>query len=355
MPSEIIFRADAYPEIGTGHVMRCLALADACREDGAATCFAGYIADEVLRARIGHNGHGLILLPQDAGNDWLDRVRSRTRWVVLDGYDFSVQDQAEIRNAGPSLLVVDDMAKLDEFVADIVLNQNFHANVEAYHAAGTAKMLMGPRFALLRREFIEHAPRARGMEARRLLVTLGGADPQGACLLIMEAIAKIGSPGLEVLVIAGSSNPHLGRLEAAAQHARIRGHIISVQHYTEDMPGAMTWADIAIIAAGSTSLEVAYMGLPALVLTLADNQEPIGAAMHALGVAESLGWYDVLSANAVAGALESLIKDAPRRIKMSERGKAIVDGQGSRRVAGEMLGTPVRAARMDYVGYGDEH
>ena len=338
MLTEIIFRADAYTEIGTGHVMRCLALANACREANMVTRFVGRIEDEILRARINRFGHEFMALDTSMESRWLDCVKRDADWIVLDGYGFHSKDHREIRDTGARLLIIDDMANLDMYEADVILNQNFHADAADYHLACEAKMLMGPQFALLRQEFIGCRPAVRSPEVRRLLVTLGGSDPQGVGLVVIKALANIQDMQLEVLLIAGSSNPHLEQMEDAAEFVRTHsGHAIDVQHYTNDMPGVMAWADIAVIAAGSTSLEVAYMGLPSLVLTLADNQVPIAASMQALGVAESLGWYDLLSADTLVAALERLVKDVPRRSAMTTYGQALVDGLGAKRVAETIL------------------
>lgn len=338
MLTEIIFRADAYTAIGMGHVMRCLALANACRETGIATRFIGRIEDEILLTRIDQCGHEFTALTAGLEDGWLDCVSREVGWVVLDGYGFGSRDHRKIHDAGTKLLVIDDMANLDIYEADVILNQNFHADAAGYHLVREAKMLMGPQFALLRQEFIGRRPAVRSSDVLRLLVSLGGSDPQGVGLLVTEALAKTQDMRLEVLFIAGSSNPHLDRLKAVAELARARGHSIDVLHYTDDMPGAMAWADFAVIAGGSTSLEVAYMGLPSLVLTLADNQAPIASAMQASGVAESLGWHDTLTAESMAAALGRLAKNAPCRQEMTMRGQALVDGLGAKRVVKTILG-----------------
>lgn len=317
--------------------MRCLALANACREANLSTCFVGRIEDEILRSRINRFGHELITLNANMESSWLDCSRRNADWIVLDGYGFHAQDQREIRNTGSKLLVIDDMANLERYDANIILNQNFHANPANYRLTGETEMLMGPKFALLRQEFIGRRPQERNPEVHRLLITLGGSDPEGAGLMVLEALAKIDDIQLEVLLIAGSSNPHLDRLEASSKFARTRGHAVNVQHYTDDMPGAMAWADIAVIAAGSTSLEIAYMGLPALVLTLADNQAPIAEALQTLGVADSLGWYNKIPADSIATSLHNLAKSTPHRKTMMTQGQALVDGFGAKRVVAAIL------------------
>ena len=317
--------------------MRCLALANACRDTGIAAHFVGRIEDGIVLSRINQYGHGYTALPTGSEDGWLDWISREVGWVVLDGYGFGWKDHRNIHDAGAKLLVIDDMANLDIYETDVILNQNFSANAADYHLAHESKMLMGPRFALLRQEFIGRRPALRDLGGRRLLVTLGGSDPQGVALLVVEALAKIHDMQLEVRLIAGSSNPHLSQLIAAAELARTSGHKIDVLHYTDDMPGAMAWADFAVIAGGSTSLEVAYMGLPALVLTLADNQAPIAAAMQTSGAAESLGWYNTLTADTLAAAMRRLINNAARGKRMTMHGQSLVDGLGAKRVVESVL------------------
>lgn len=337
MSTEIIFRADAYTEIGTGHVMRCLALANTCRETGNGTRFVGRIEDEVLLERLKQCGHKFTALTASHEDKWMDSVNQEVDWVVLDGYGFDLRDHQMIHDAGAKLLVIDDMANLDAYEAEIILNQNFSANEAAYHRTCEAKMLMGPKFALLRQEFVGRRSEMRGTQACRLLITLGGSDPQGVSLRVTEALTKIHDVRFEVRLIAGSSNPHFDQLNAAAKLACNSCHVIDVQHFTDDMPSEMAWADFAVIAGGSTSLEVAYMGLPALVLTLADNQAAIAVAMQKSGVAESLGWYNTLTADTLATALKRLANDVPRRQAMAAHGQALVDGFGAKRVVETIL------------------
>jgi UDP-2,4-diacetamido-2,4,6-trideoxy-beta-L-altropyranose hydrolase len=338
--TKITFRADAYDEIGTGHVMRCLALANACRKMDIATCFISRIKDETLLSHIKQHGHEIKFITKGLENNWFDYINSDVDWVVLDGYHFDLQDHRRIHETGAKLLVVDDMAKLDEYEADIILNQNFHADTKHYPATNRIKMLMGPRYALLRNEFVEYPLEPRRSQAHRLLITLGGSDPLGISLLVLDALSKINHIKFEVLLIAGSSNPHFNQLQdTAKQIAQLHGHLIDVQRYTDNMPAVMAWSDLAIIAGGSTTLEVAYMGLPSLVLTLAENQTATVIAMQKLGIAESLGWYNVLDAKAIAFALNRLANDEPRRRSMGVAGQNLVDGLGAVKVIEIMLET----------------
>jgi UDP-2,4-diacetamido-2,4,6-trideoxy-beta-L-altropyranose hydrolase len=337
LQNKVIFRADGHAAIGTGHIMRCLALANACKKRGATTTFVGYIEDNFLLARIHKFGHTFNALTKDNKYNWFDLIDKDVSWVVLDGYDFDTKDHHKIRSAGFKLLVIDDMAKLTEYEADIILNQNFHANESNYPLINNTKMLMGPKYALLRDEFIVCQSNCSDTDTLKLLITLGGSDLQGVNFLILNALKEINDVKFHVILIAGSSNPHLAALKTTVRSVAKYGHKIEILSYTDDMPSLMAWASIAIIAGGTTTLEVAYMGLPAIVLTLAENQAATANAMQKLGVAKSLGWSHLLNTTDIALALSSLAKDKKLRKAISINGKTIVHGLGSTLVSQAMF------------------
>lgn len=337
---KFFFRADATPEIGTGHVMRCLAMANAVRERGYPTCFVSTIQDLVLQSRIENAGHELLLLvdPRE-DNGWLDDLsQGDTNWLILDGYSFKESDRAEIKSRGFRLLVVDDMNASGFYECDIVLNQNFFGAGLSYSCAEKTQVLLGPDYALLREEFGRVNPRRAINTKSRVLVSLGGADPEGVGLIILDAFKRIEEMHLEILYLLGSSNVHADRIETEVEKVRRVGHEVSVLSFTNDMPAAMAWADIGVIAAGSTSLEVAYMGLPCLVLTLAENQVEVARSMAEAGIGESLGWYEDVSAEKIAARIVALFKEESKRASMTFNGQRLVDGAGARRVVEKMLG-----------------
>ena len=251
-------------------------------------------------------------------------------WVVLDGYQFGTEFQRVIKNAGLRLLVVDDDGCARHYVADLILNPNPCAVREMYpsHDSSTA-LLLGPRHALLRREFLPARPanRTHAARARRVLVTLGGADPDNRTRTILEAIASIEE--LTTIAVVGPNNPRATELE---QLARRLGGRITIRRNPPDMPQLMAWADLAISAAGSTCWELAFMGTPMLLVVLAENQRPNATCLDKLGVAGNLGWHGELSEDNAGVAIMHTLDDPALRASMSQKGSALVDGLGSARV-----------------------
>jgi UDP-2,4-diacetamido-2,4,6-trideoxy-beta-L-altropyranose hydrolase len=318
--------------------MRCLALANACRNFGAKTQFIGSIEDEVLVQRIISNKHEFISLDSGFGCAWPESLDDYFGWVVLDGYDFDSSDQVNIQKKGYKLMVIDDMAHLDIYYADVILNQNFSAHPGHYRLGSAAQMLMGPNYALLRKEFLGRSQSLRQKAENRLLITLGGSDPQGVIFQLLDALDLVDQVKLEIKVIAGSSSFHLNRLKDYADHMQKTGvHYIEIERFTNDMPSKMLWADFAIIAGGSTTLEAAYMGLPVLVITMANNQAAIAEAMGAAGAAIPLGWHSDLSARSIANEIYNLVVNDQVRHGISLSARTLVDGYGADRVAQILL------------------
>lgn len=334
----LILRADASAKIGTGHVTRCLALAQAWKRAGGRAIFVGAVG-EGLRAWLGETCEVVPLA---------DAVGSAEEWqvfarvlqahpvapVVLDGYGFDAAYQERIRGAGHRLLVIDDTVRLPRYAADLLLNQNIGAEELQYRALPETQFLLGSRYALLREEFVARRgwQRATPARARRVLVTLGGADPGNVTLTIVAALAACGLQELEARIVVGPENPHQERLaEAVARTPRLQ-----LIRFARNMPELMAWADIAISAAGSTCWELCFMMLPMLLVVLADNQEPAAQRLSARGMAHTLGWADRLSATSVAAALAALLDDQAQREQMSAAGRALVDGGGADRVVGSL-------------------
>ena len=165
----------------------------------------------------------------------------------------------------------------------------------------------------------------------RVLVTLGGGDPDNCTRTILEAIAVIEE--LTTIAVVGPNNPRAPELEQLAQRA---GGRIAIRRNPPDMPQLMAWADLAVSAAGTTCWELAFMGLPMLLVVLADNQRPNATCLDELGVAGNLGWHGELSEDKVRAAVMRILDDPALRASMSQKGLALVDGRGASRVVTEM-------------------
>jgi spore coat polysaccharide biosynthesis predicted glycosyltransferase SpsG len=165
-------------------------------------------------------------------------------------------------------------------------------------------------------------------------VTFGGGDPENQTILSIQALQEADLDSLEVTVVAGPSNPHFEALRSTTVDSKFPIRLIS---NAANMPELMAGADLAISAGGSTCWELAFMGLPFLVVILAENQRAIAEGLEEVGAAVNLGWYDRITPTQIAYKLSSLAKAADVRAKLSRRGRKLVDGKGIERVLRELL------------------
>jgi spore coat polysaccharide biosynthesis predicted glycosyltransferase SpsG len=212
-------------------------------------------------------------------------------WVVLDGYHFDSACHRALRGLGLRLLVVDDLAHLPSYHADLLLNHNLGAEQRIYVCDSDTRLLCGCGYVLLRGEFRPWRGWQRSTPplARKVLITLGGSDPRNVLPRLLDGAVRTKIPDLQIRVVIGAANAH---------------------------------------AEGTTCWELAFMQLPALVTILVDNQYNAAYGLHAAGAAVNLGPADQLTADVVAAALTSLCRDADRRRQQSRQGRALVDGQG---------------------------
>jgi UDP-2,4-diacetamido-2,4,6-trideoxy-beta-L-altropyranose hydrolase len=344
----VLVRADAGPRLGAGHVMRCLALAQTLRDADVRVTLVSAELPESLRERWQAESVATELLAVDAGSSADAEAtvaaahRAAADWTILDGYHFDAQYQRTLKNAGPSLLLIDDHGHAQDYCADIIVDQNVNASATLYpRRPASTRLLLGICHALLRREFLG-AARSSGpvpRRARRILVTLGGADPDNVTLKVLRGLARLADQA-EIMVVVGASHRHRAALEAEARSWPRSPHI---QVDVPNMAERMAWADLAISGAGGTSWELAFMGVPNVSLILADNQVEVARSVEAEGIGVSLGWHHAVTESQIADTVLTLMNDPERRQRMHERGPRLVDGQGGRRVframAGEEIGT----------------
>ena len=341
MNKPLIIRADANAHIGTGHLMRCLALAQTWKDCGGEVAFITTCQSTALLQRLSDEGFQIVTVEQSYPDlaDWETTsqvlIEHPDAWVVLDGYHFGESYQQRVKEAGHRLLVIDDMAHLEHYYADIVLNQNLHAEQLHYCCEPYTQLLLGTQYVLLRREFLKWQSWQREIPkvARKLLVTLGGGDPDNVTLKVIRALEQVDVDELEAVVVVGASNPHFRELQSAI--CNLRSAIRLVQNVT-NMPGLMAWADVAVSAGGSTCWEMAFMGLCSLILVTAENQRAVAAGLHERGVAVSLGWWEKVRDQEVAELLASLTEDATKSAEMSQLGRQLIDGQGLKRILAVM-------------------
>jgi UDP-2,4-diacetamido-2,4,6-trideoxy-beta-L-altropyranose hydrolase len=334
----LVIRADASTQIGSGHVMRCLALAQVWQEQVVETAAFVTAVPEMLRMRLEAEGMTVYAHSGEAGDEAdAQQVialaqQLKTRYVVVDGYQFGADYQQWLKDAGLRLLALDDNGEAQHYSADLVLNQNIHASEALYtNRQPYTRLLLGTRYTLLRREFWSWRGWQRDIPdaARKVLVTMGGSDPDNVTLKVLRALEQVQLNDLHVKVVVGGSSPHYDALQMAARQSP---HHIELAHNVSDMPALMAWADVAVSAGGSTCWELAFMGLLGMVIVLAENQQPLADRLAQQDAVITLGRHADLTPETIAARLTDLVTDADRRRVMSARGRELVDSYGGERV-----------------------
>jgi UDP-2,4-diacetamido-2,4,6-trideoxy-beta-L-altropyranose hydrolase len=340
----LFFRADASVSIGTGHVMRCLALAQAWQDAGGRAVFAMAESTPSLRARLAAESCEMVSVSHPAGttDDAAETValahERDSDWIVVDGYQFSADYQRALKGAGFKVLFFDDYGHAEHYFSDLVLNQNACASADSYlHKEPQTQLLLGPKYCLLRREFAAWRRWERAVPAvcHRLLVLMGGSDPENLSARVIEALATAGLDALETTVVIGGSNPHFTTLKKVATSSGLK---ITVERDVLNMAEPMARADLAISAAGSTCWELCLMGLPALLVDVADNQTELARELDRRGCAIRVGDRSV-SAEKIADQLRRLVGSHELRRCLSRRSRELVDGNGAMRVVSVLRGS----------------
>ncbi|NQT69557.1 MAG: UDP-2,4-diacetamido-2,4,6-trideoxy-beta-L-altropyranose hydrolase [Desulfobacteraceae bacterium] len=337
--NQIVFRADADTSMGTGHLMRCLALAQAWQDTGGQATFLTVSNSLMLNGRLQSEGMVVkhLKTPLAGYEDALQTAalakEINASWIVLDGYQFDGVYQKTLKDKGVSLLFIDDFGHAGHYSADIVLNQGIHAATNLYpHKEPYTQLLLGLRYALLRREFLSYQgwKRENPDVARKILVTLGGGDPDNVTKKVVRAIQQLEAENLEVFVVVGSNNPHYEELESIAGPSPF---YISLLQNVTDMPALMAWADMAVSAGGGTCLEMAYMGLPNIVMVLAENQQGNAESLGSSGISINSGWHNEVDELGLAKTLSMLISNQMLRKEMSAKAQELVDGTGTSHIS----------------------
>lgn len=354
-PQKFVFRADASTLIGTGHVMRCLTLAHALKEQHHGKCM--FICRDLpgnLAERIRAEGFECAVLPSPnlnkeiegppahaawAGVTWQQDAQDTQRaiadwspdWLVVDHYAFDARWEEAVKPRLSKLFVIDDLADRPH-ICDLLLDQNLGRAASDYDGLvpDACQRLIGPIFALLRPEFF--ATRAVALAARadrglkHLLISMGGLDGADATSTVLSALRDALLPDdLRVTVIMGSNSPALERVRALAREMP-RPTEVAVD--VSDMASRMAAADLAIGAAGATTWERCCLGLPSIIVKMADNQAGIAEATVRAGAVLDAG---PLQAPDFARKLQKAVAEtnnSERLAALSNRAAHICDGAG---------------------------
>jgi UDP-2,4-diacetamido-2,4,6-trideoxy-beta-L-altropyranose hydrolase len=332
-----LFRCDASPEIGAGHVTRCLALAETLAETGWRVAFAVSPSTAAMMPAIAAGGFSAHELAGAAENEpallrgyYPDGIAL----LVVDHYQRDIHFEEACRGWARQILVMDDATgrRHDcDFLVDAAASDG---SVYKGGIPAQAHLLLGPDYALMRRAFIarraEALRRRDGRAVENILVSFGATDPRNVTSVALDALDDF-ADDFSITVALSSRAPRLDEI-----HRRLRGRMQLA--LDADMPALMTQADLAIGAAGASSYERAVLGLPSIVVTLADNQAGIAKVLSAAGAAIDAGQIDEILPSRLGSIARKLIADPPGRIRMTQAAGALLDGRGWQRLLIDLAG-----------------
>ena len=349
----VLIRADTSDGVGTGHLVRCLALAGKLRDRGVSVTLACAPVLPYVSKMVSAAGCELIDLTsrslttkrrkaeqllatadqhEDAATARDAVLGASFEWVIVDHYGLDARWEHEMRAGARRILVIDDLTNRPHD-CDLLVDQNPGVDRQARHHAlsGSAlRCLVGPRYALLRPGFAAARARidARQGRVERILVMHGGADPTGETIKAVKALQRLPSLATHIDVVVGSANPQSHAVHALCSgDARMRFHFDA-----ENVPELMAAADLALGACGTSTWERCCMYLPTIAVIVAENQTEIAAGLAEAGVAEISGWHADVTVERLAQAVEHLVASPERMRAMSMRAGELTDGRGVDRV-----------------------
>lgn len=354
----VCIRADASVEIGTGHVMRCLTLAEQLRQKGANVFFIsreheGNLNDwirlekkfTVYSLKKEDNWEELSvdmsLYKRWLGSSTLEdatqtrdfiQQSERISWLIVDHYGIDQEWERFMRPYVDQIMVIDDLANR-KHDCDVLLDQNLYEDGERRYkelVPPKCQQVIGPSFALLREEFLNKRQqiRKRTEEIKHILIFFGGADLTNETLKALQAVEMLDNSQLIIDVVVGKSNPNKNKIENYCRERR------NIHFYCQvsDMATLMSKADLAIGAGGATTWERACLGLPSIMLAIADNQIELCQNVDRAGIVEYLGFHSQVDAKQIYEVLLKVLNNLSHLYDLRNRGRQLVDGKGTQRV-----------------------
>lgn len=349
----IAIRTDACREIGSGHVMRCMTLADRLSRKGCKITFIMREFPNNLIEKVRGRGYAVRILPchpevKVFTNDystWLGVAHWQTDaeetqeyllqegkidWLIVDHYGIDSRWESRLRPSVEKIMVIDDLANRTHD-CDVLLDQNYSKDCARYEVFISKQciQLLGPKYALVRPEFLyeNDGNNSESGAISNILITFGGSDSTNETLKVMQALNHF--KGFTVIAVLGATNTSFHLSE---QDCNNMGNV-QILRDVENMADLMKWADIAVGASGSTMWERMCVGLPTLVISVADNQIKIAEECADKGAIKYLGHFSQVTKRDIVCAIEEFVKNPNQLKDMVACARRMVDAKGTERVA----------------------
>lgn len=324
-PLYVTIRADAGPSLGYGHVCRTLSVASRLQATGGMQ--VRYLMKPESDSKLPQtSGYDVVRLPDDSIKGVMEAVEPENGPLILDFLDLKSEDLMRLQQAGFCTVVFTDGQRLKTYPANVVVDYAPGATQLPYQGLTTTCFCLGPAYFPLRREFLNQQAHRKPRDAvQNVVITFGGSDPDDQTSRILQLLSRKPHPW-KIIAILGPG--YTGQAEKIASPD---GSVELLRNVT-DMAQVLVRAGLAISGAGGTALELAYLGVPGLLLVLSEDQQSIASAMAQVGAAINLGWSEHVCDHDIWHTIEQVAADSTRLNEMSEAGQRLVDGQGSDRI-----------------------
>ena len=321
----LLFRADASSEIGSGHIRRCLTLAEAIQRLG--THKIQFMSDLSGATHLRDN---LTNLGINVLNPLTDLIPTDTDWLIIDHYKIDIEWETKHSQENRKILVIDDLANR-KHLCDVLLDQNYFKDIDSRYTNLVPKncnQLLGPRYSLLRTEFSNALKKynRKFNSVNSLLINFGGTDPVG---MTLKALLLVKDFDLQIDVVVGQGVSDLEEIKKNCTNKNIKLHI-----QTNKMAEIILNSDLAIAANGTSTWERSCLGLPTISISIADNQVELSKCLHEINGCFYIGHYsDNDISFKIKEQLNSCMNDPQNLEGQSQVIRKLSDGQGADYVA----------------------
>ncbi|MEG6584984.1 UDP-2,4-diacetamido-2,4,6-trideoxy-beta-L-altropyranose hydrolase [Dendrosporobacter sp. 1207_IL3150] len=330
----VVFRTDASTAIGIGHIMRCITLATELRHSNIHSSFicsemrgnlCGYLESQGFEVnRIAGTdselGWSETFINQDAcQTNQILQLKEAVDWLIVDHYELDARWERKVQHYVRNIMVIDDLANRIHD-CKILLDQNLYHNLETRYEGlvpTDCKMLLGPKYALLRQEFRDKRARLRIRDGKvsRILIFFGGSDPTNETEKALLAVMNMRLSNIVVDVVVGAANQNTNKVkDMCSGHKNIKLHF-----QVANMAELILQADLAIGAGGTSTWERCFLGLPTITIIVAPNQEEVTKAVDAVGAIWSLGSSHNVSVGDISLAIEKALQKPSTLIQLSQK------------------------------------
>ena len=339
MKKNLFIRVDASPEIGIGHIMRCLTLAQELKNNFDKIIFLTQKNSSDFIETIMKNEFEVIFISTNNDSDIIKNIVTTNsvnkNFLLIDHYNVDSNFESSLKNTFEKIFVIDDLANR-KHDCDLLIDQNYYRDLNQRYEKliqnGTIALL-GPKYAIIRPEFrtINKKVIKKNSQIKKILVSFGGSDPTNECKKVLDALCSIENSKFEIVVVAGIYNHKFEQLKKLYE----KYSNIKIYSHVNDLSRLMLNSDLFIGAGGTTTWERLYMGLPSIVTIISNDQKKSIEFLSDMGHVINLGLAKNVTTETYVQAIQKSNPDLIYSISLNNQ--KLVDGNGCSRIKKQII------------------